>query len=101
MCVDALILFIFKRIVSVKQWNTTHSTLWLCSNVGIITPLQGNLMNKDQIKGRVNEAKGKVKEVAGRIVDDNGLELEGNVQKNVGNVQVAVGDLKEELKKDH
>ena len=44
-------------------------------------------MNKDQIKGRVEEAKGKVKEAAGVILDDDSLGIEGNVQKNVGKIQ--------------
>lgn len=34
---------------------------------------QEALMNKDQIKGRVEEAKGKVKEVTGKILDDKGM----------------------------
>jgi len=38
-------------------------------------------MNKDQIKGRVEEVKGKVKEVTGNMLDDEELELEGNIQK--------------------
>jgi uncharacterized protein YjbJ (UPF0337 family) len=59
---------------------------------------QEKLMNKDQIKGRVEEAKGKVKEAAGVILDDKGLEIEGNVQKNVGKVQSGFGDLKEDVK---
>jgi len=42
---------------------------------------QETLMNKDQIKGRVEEAKGKVKEVTGMILDDDEMELEGNIQK--------------------
>ena len=39
-------------------------------------------MNKDQVKGRVEEAKGKVKEVTGKILNDDEMELEGNVEKN-------------------
>ena len=36
-------------------------------------------MNKDQVKGRVEEAKGKVKvkEAAGVLLDDKGMETEG------------------------
>jgi uncharacterized protein YjbJ (UPF0337 family) len=62
-------------------------------------------MNKDQVKGRVEQAKGKVKEVTGDIVDDKSLEVEGNIQKNVGKAQAGFGNLKEEvkeeIKKDH
>lgn len=34
-------------------------------------------MNKDQVKGRVEEAKGKVKEVAGKIVGNRSMEVKG------------------------
>ncbi len=57
-------------------------------------------MNKDQIKGRVEEVKGKVKEVTGNILDDEELELEGNIQKNIGKAKAGFGDLKEDLKKN-
>ncbi len=56
-------------------------------------------MNKEQVKGRVEEAKGKVKEVAGHVVGNKDLELEGNIQKNVGKVRAGVGDVEEEIKK--
>jgi uncharacterized protein YjbJ (UPF0337 family) len=60
---------------------------------------QEHTMNKDQVKGHVEEVKGKVKEVAGNIVGNDELELKGNIQKNDGKVQAAFGDLKEEVKK--
>ena len=41
-------------------------------------------MNKDQVKGRVEEAKGKVKEVAGKLTGDETLDNKGKVQKLVG-----------------
>ncbi len=56
-------------------------------------------MNKDQVKGRIEEAEGKAKEVAGKILDDGELEIKGNVQKNVGKVRAGMGDLKEDIKK--
>ncbi|MDO9104777.1 MAG: CsbD family protein [Methylovulum sp.] len=58
-------------------------------------------MNKDQVKGRVEEAKGKVKEVTGKIIDDEEMEIKGKVQKNVGKGQAGYGDVKEEIKKGH
>lgn len=58
-------------------------------------------MNKDQVKGRYEEAKGKVKEVAGHVVGNKDVELEGIIQKNVGKAQAAVGDTKADLKKGH
>jgi uncharacterized protein YjbJ (UPF0337 family) len=57
-------------------------------------------MNKDQIKGRVEEAKGNVKEVTGKLLDNDEMELKGNLQKNVGKVKAGFGDLKEDIKKN-
>ncbi|MGB4673835.1 MAG: CsbD family protein [Azovibrio sp.] len=56
-------------------------------------------MNKDQVKGRVEEAKGKAKEVSGVLLDDKKMEIEGNIQKNIGKGQSAWGDLKHEIEK--
>ena len=58
-------------------------------------------MNKDQVKGRVEEAKGKIKEVACHVVGNKDLELEGKIQKNVGKVGAGLGDAKENIKKGH
>ncbi|MGZ4957472.1 MAG: CsbD family protein [Methylobacter sp.] len=58
-------------------------------------------MNKDQIKGRAEEATGKIKEITGKILDDDELEQKGNVQNNVGKVRAGIGDLKEDIKKSH
>ena len=41
-------------------------------------------MNKDQVKGKIEESKGAVKEITGKVLDDKGMEIEGNIQKNVG-----------------
>jgi uncharacterized protein YjbJ (UPF0337 family) len=59
---------------------------------------QGDVMNKDQVKGRVEEAKGKVKEVTGRAVGNPNLEDRGTVEKVSGTVQKNYGDLKEDVK---
>jgi uncharacterized protein YjbJ (UPF0337 family) len=56
-------------------------------------------VNKDQVKGRVNEAEGKVKEVVGKIVGNENLEVRGAVQKTLGVVQGKLGDIKEDVKK--
>ena len=55
-------------------------------------------MNKDQIKGRVEQAKGKVKEVAGKVVGNERLETEGQANKVKGKVQAGYGDIKEHAK---
>jgi uncharacterized protein YjbJ (UPF0337 family) len=56
-------------------------------------------MNKDQIKGRVEEAKGKAKEVAGKVSGDKSLEDKGTAEKTLGKVQAGYGDIKHNLKK--
>ena len=55
-------------------------------------------MNKDQVKGRFEEAKGKVKEIAGDLVGNKDLEQKGKVQNAKGKVQAGYGDLKEDVK---
>jgi uncharacterized protein YjbJ (UPF0337 family) len=44
-------------------------------------------INKDQVKGRVEETKGSIKEVTGKLVGDEMLEAKANIQKNLGEVQ--------------
>ena len=55
-------------------------------------------INKDQIKGRVEEGKGTVKEAAGKLVGNETLEAKGNIQKNLGKVEAKVGDIKRDVK---
>lgn len=55
-------------------------------------------MNKDQVKGRVEEAKGKMKETAGRVSGNPDMEDRGTVDKVAGKVQKNFGDAKERVK---
>jgi len=55
-------------------------------------------INKDQVKGRVNEAEGKIKEVAGKLVGNENLEAKGKVQKELGKAQARFGDVKKDVK---
>jgi uncharacterized protein YjbJ (UPF0337 family) len=64
----------------------------------IINVEQSMTINKDQIKGRVEEVKGAIKETAGKLVGNEKLETEGNVQKNVGKAQAKFGDVKHDIK---
>jgi uncharacterized protein YjbJ (UPF0337 family) len=66
--------------------------------LGLWLTHQETVMNKDQVKGRSQEAKGKVKEVTGNLVGNDDLELKGKIQKSGGKVQAAYGDLKEDIK---
>ena len=55
-------------------------------------------MNKDQVKGRMQEAKGSVKENAGKATGNPNLRDEGTADKAAGKVQSTVGDAKEKVK---
>jgi len=55
-------------------------------------------MNKDQVKGRVEEAKGTIKEATGKLVGDKTLEAKGNIEKNLGKGQAKFGDVKKDVK---
>ena len=56
------------------------------------------VMNKDQVKGRVEEAKGSVKQTTGKVVGNPNLESEGAAQKVTGKTQATYGDAKEKVK---
>ena len=64
-----------------------------------ITMMEEQGMNRDQIKGRTQEAKGKIKEVAGKITGDKTLEIRGTAEKTGGKIQAGYGDLKRDIKK--
>jgi len=55
-------------------------------------------MNKDQVKGRIEQAKGAVKETTGKVVGNKNLEAEGQLEKAGGKVQATYGDIKEDVK---
>ena len=55
-------------------------------------------MNKDQVKGRVEQAKGTVKEATGKVTNDRDLQAEGQIDKTAGKVQADYGDAKEKAK---
>ena len=55
-------------------------------------------MNKDQVKGRVEQSTGKVKEVAGKLVGNDRLRTEGKAEQVKGKVQAGYGDAKENAK---
>ena len=56
---------------------------------------QEKKMDKDRIKGSVNQLKGKVKEWAGKITGDRKAQTEGKADQVKGKVQNAVGGLKD------
>ena len=55
-------------------------------------------MNKDQVKGRVEQSSGAIKEAAGKLVGNDRLRTEGAAEKVKGKVQAGYGDAKENVK---
>ena len=55
-------------------------------------------MNKDQVKGRIDEAAGKAKQETGEALGNKRMENEGRADKASGKVQGAYGDAKEKAK---
>lgn len=55
-------------------------------------------MDKDRVKGSLEQAKGKVKEVAGKVTGDAKLEGEGKADQVAGKAQNAVGGLKDKVR---
>jgi uncharacterized protein YjbJ (UPF0337 family) len=67
--------------------------------IGNLTTLRkGISMNKDQVKGRVEQAKGSVKEATGKVVGNDNLQAEGQIDKAAGKAQATYGDVKENVK---
>jgi len=56
-------------------------------------------MNKDQIKGKIEEIKGDVKERIGGATKDRSTQAEGWLEKKKGEIRSGVGDVKEDLEK--
>ena len=57
-------------------------------------------MNKDQIKGKIDEIKGDVKERIGGATKDRSTQAEGWMENKKGKVQGGVGDLKEDAERE-
>ena len=55
-------------------------------------------MDKDRVKGSLEQAKGKVKEVAGKATGDAKLEGEGKADQVAGKVRNTVGGIKDKAR---
>lgn len=61
------------------------------------------MWNKDEVKGKAEQAKGAVKEKVGQLTDDKDLETEGQEDKASGKAREVVGTVRgkvEDLKDD-
>lgn len=53
-------------------------------------------MNRDQTKGRLDQAGGKIKEEVGELVNDPDMARRGRADKDAGRAQADLGDAREE-----
>jgi uncharacterized protein YjbJ (UPF0337 family) len=56
-------------------------------------------VNRDQIKGKMQEIKGDVKKRIGGATNDPAKQAEGWVEEQKGKIRKGVGDLEEDVKK--
>jgi len=56
-------------------------------------------MNKDQVKGHVEEAKGRAQEVLGKAAGNKEMENNGKTKKIGGMIQKEKGNIKDDIKK--
>ncbi len=54
-------------------------------------------MNKDQVKGKIDNLKGRAKEAAGALAGDKKTQAEGAADRFKGAVQKKVGDIKHDV----
>ena len=57
-------------------------------------------MNKDQVKGKVENLKGRAKDAAGAVTGNKERQAEGMIDRAKGAVREKVGDVKEEVRRD-
>jgi uncharacterized protein YjbJ (UPF0337 family) len=62
------------------------------------TEAKGAGMNKDQVKGRMEEAKGKIEESTGKAIGNPNMRDKGAADKTAGKAQKNLGDAKEKVK---
>ena len=55
-------------------------------------------MDKDRVKGAVNQAKGSAKEAAGKLTGDRKTQAKGTAEKGSGKVQNEVGGAKDAIR---
>jgi uncharacterized protein YjbJ (UPF0337 family) len=71
--------------------------LHLNSRACVTSAREEGLMNRDEIKGKIDKAKGYVKDKAGEILNDPELEAEGELERGAGTVREGYGKAKRKV----
>jgi uncharacterized protein YjbJ (UPF0337 family) len=77
-----------------------HGERWIPTTalrIFVDSRYQESIMNKDQIRGRTEQAKGKIKEVVGKAIGNKDLERKGKIENTKGKVQAEYGDVKGDI----
>lgn len=56
-----------------------------------------SIPNKDEVKGKLDQAKGAIKETVGGALGDRDMEAEGQADRASGNVQEGYGEAKHKV----
>ncbi|MBI0578090.1 CsbD family protein [Neobacillus cucumis] len=56
-------------------------------------------MNKETVKGNLDQVKGEAKEQWGKLTDDHSKEAEGKVDKAKGKLKEGYGEVKDEIER--
>jgi uncharacterized protein YjbJ (UPF0337 family) len=56
------------------------------------------IMNRDQAKGRIEQAAGKARETIGKVKGNKNLERKGKLQKDLGRARAVYGNSQEDIK---
>ena len=70
----------------------------VCAGLTASSIQKDTVMNKDQVKGRLEAAKGSIKETVGKAVGSTKLQGEGAVDKAAGKTEATYGDAKDKVK---
>jgi len=56
-------------------------------------------MNRDQVKGKLEQMKGEIKRKWGQLTDDDLMQAQGSLDKLVGKIHERTGEQREEIEK--
>ena len=57
-------------------------------------------MNKDQVKGRVEEVAGKTKKGVGKVTNNESMKQKGRMEEAAGKARATYGDIKNDFQND-
>jgi len=63
-----------------------------------VSAREEDVMNRDQLKGKLDELKGKVKKDVSDVFNDRSGQAKGAIEEKEGQARKAVGDVEEKVK---